>query len=72
MVVHDGATWASPHVIAASIAALLVVASWWLHWRTRKAESVLLPDFRITIELLGVVAIGVAAHLGGFLSGVNT
>ena len=60
------------HVIAASIAALLVIASWWLHWRTRRAESLLLPRFRIPIELLGVVAIGLAAHLGGFLSGVNT
>jgi len=60
------------HVIAASIAALLVIASWWLHWRTRRAESLLLPDLRISIELLGVVAIGLAAHLGGFLSGVNT
>jgi uncharacterized membrane protein len=60
------------HVIAASIAALLVIASWWLHLRTRRAESSLLPGFRIPIELLGVVAIGLAAHLGGFLSGVNT
>jgi len=60
------------HIIAASIAALLVIASWWLHWRTRRADSLLLPGFRIPIELLGVVAIGLAAHLGGFLSGVNT
>ena len=60
------------HVIAASIAAVLVIASWWLHWRTRRDESLLLPYFRIPIELLGVVAIGLAAHLGGFLSGVNT
>ena len=60
------------HVIAASIATLLVIASWWIHRRTRKSESLRLPDFRIPIELLGVVAIGVAAHLGGFLSGVNT
>ncbi|HEY1525667.1 MAG TPA: DUF2231 domain-containing protein [Candidatus Angelobacter sp.] len=60
------------HVIAASIAALLVIASWWLHWRTRRAGSSLLPDFRIPIEILGVAAIGLAAHLGGFLSGVNT
>ncbi|HEY8671921.1 MAG TPA: DUF2231 domain-containing protein [Terriglobales bacterium] len=60
------------HLIAASIAALLVIASWWLHWRTRRAASLLLPGFRIPIELLGVAAIGLAAHLGGFLSGVNT
>ncbi len=60
------------HVIAASLATLLVITSWWVHRQTRRAESLLLPDFRIPIELLGVVAIAVAAHLGGFLSGVNT
>jgi len=60
------------HLIAASIAALLVIASWWLHWRTRREGSLLLPGFRIPIELLGVVAIALAAHLGGFLSGVNS
>src|SRR5437016_9431363 len=28
------------HVVAASIAALLVITSWWLHWRTRRTEPV--------------------------------
>ena len=60
------------HVIAASIAAALVIASWWVHWRTRKAEPVLLPRYRIPVELLGVAVIGLTAHLGGFLSGVNS
>ena len=60
------------HLIAASIAAALVITSWWVHWRTRKTESLVLPNFRISIELLGVVAIGLTAHLGGFLSGVNS
>jgi uncharacterized membrane protein len=60
------------HVIAASTAALLVIASWLVHWRTRKAETVTLPPYRIPIELLGVVVIALAAHLGGFLSGINT
>lgn len=31
------------HLIAASFAALLVVASWWIHWRRRRSE--LLPSF---------------------------
>jgi hypothetical protein len=31
-----------------------------------------LPQYRIFLELLGVVAIGLTAHLGGFLSGVNS
>jgi uncharacterized membrane protein len=60
------------HLIAASIAAALVITSWWVHWRTRKAEPVLLPRYRIPIELLGVAVIGLTAHLGGFLSGVNS
>lgn len=59
------------HLIAASIAAALVITSWWVHWRTRKAESLVLPSFRLSIELLGVAVIGLTAHLGGFLSGVN-
>ena len=59
------------HLMAASFAALLVIASWCVHWRMRKAEPVLLPRYRIPIELLGVAAIALTAHLGGFLSGVN-
>lgn len=59
------------HVIAASIATVLVITSWWIHRRTRKSESLLLPVFRIPVELLGVAVIAVTAHLGGFLSGVN-
>jgi len=60
------------HLIAALSAALLVVASWWVHSRTRRAESVSLPRYRIPVELLGVAIIALTAHLGGFLSGVNT
>jgi uncharacterized membrane protein len=60
------------HVIAASMAALLVIASWWVHWRTRKAQPVSLPGYRIPVELLGVAVVAFTAHLGGFLSGVNS
>jgi uncharacterized membrane protein len=59
------------HVIAASLATLLVITSWWIHRRTRQSESLLLPVFRIPVELLGVALIALAAHVGGFLSGVN-
>ena len=59
------------HVIAASIATLLVITSWWIHRRTRKSEALLLPVFRVPVELLGVAVVGLTAHLGGFLSGVN-
>jgi uncharacterized membrane protein len=60
------------HLIASLSAAVLVIASWWVHWRTRKSESLLLPGFRIPVELLAVAVVGLTAHLGGFLSGVNT
>jgi len=60
------------HVIAAATAAMLVIASWWVHWRTRKAEPDSLPKYRIPIELLGVAVVAITAHLGGFLSGVNS
>ena len=60
------------HFVAASCAALFVVASWWMHWRARKSEPSLLPSYRIPIELFGVAVIALTAHLGGFLSGVNS
>ena len=59
------------HFVAALFAALLIIASWWLHWRARKSRTLLLPRYRIPIELLGVAVIALTAHVGGFLSGVN-
>jgi uncharacterized membrane protein len=60
------------HIVAASMAAMLVILSWWLHWRSRKLGSSVLPRLRIPIELFGVAIIGLTAHLGGFLTGVNS
>ena len=59
------------HLLAASCATVLVIASWWMHWRARKAGSSALPTYRIPVELLGVLTIVLTGHLGGFLSGVN-
>jgi uncharacterized membrane protein len=60
------------HVAAASIAAVMVILSWWVHWRSRNSRSLLLPRLRIPVELVGVALIGLTAHLGGFLTGVNS
>ena len=60
------------HMVAASIAAALLLTSWWLHWRSRRSGSPVLPKLRIPVELLGVAVIGLTAHLGGFLTGVNS
>ena len=59
------------HLIAASTAAFLVITSWWVHWRARKSEPLVLPGYRIPLELLGVGVVALTAHLGGFLSGIN-
>ena len=45
------------HFAAASLAVLLVIVSWWMHWRARKSEPSPLPRYRIPIELLGVAII---------------
>jgi len=60
------------HIVAACIAAALVIASWWVHWQSRKSASAVLPRLRIPLELFGLLAIGLTAHLGGFLTGVNS
>ncbi len=60
------------HLITGLSAALLVVASWWMHWRSRRPNTVSLPRYRIPVELLGMAIVALTAHLGGFLSGVNT
>ena len=59
------------HLVGASFAALLIVASWWMHWRARKSEALHISRYRLPIELLGVAVMVLTAHLGGFLSGVN-
>jgi len=59
------------HLLAACCATVLVIASWWMHWRARKAGESALPSYRIPVELLGVLTIVLTGHLGGFLSGVN-
>lgn len=49
-----------------------LVVTWILHWRVHKSGSIVLPKYLISIELLGVGVIALTAHLGGFLSGVNS
>ena len=60
------------HLVAGGCTAFLLVVIWMLHWRARKSGKVILPRYRISLELLGVGVIALTAHLGGFLSGVNS
>jgi uncharacterized membrane protein len=55
------------HMIMASATAILILAVWWVRSRTR-----LQPMVAIVLELAGALSISLTAHLGGFLSGVNS
>lgn len=58
------------HLVAATAAAALVSVCALVHWHSRRRAG-LLPGYRIVLEAVGVVILGITAHLGGFLSGVN-
>ena len=55
------------HLGLASATTVLVITAWWVRSRTQ-----LRPLIALAIELAGALAISLTAHLGGFLSGVNT
>ncbi len=58
------------HVIMAGISSLLIWSVWWLHLQARQRKTVA-PGSLWMLEGVAVAAIGLTAHLGGFLSGIN-
>src|ERR1700757_102901 len=60
------------HLVGASVSALVLLLSWWIHFRPRRTDPACLPAWRFPLELLGVLAVTLTGHLGGFLSGVNS
>lgn len=59
------------HLTGGVASTVLILMSWWAQRRLRKTATGILPAYRIALELVGVVVLGLTAHLGGFLSGVN-
>jgi uncharacterized membrane protein len=59
------------HLIFACASSLMIWLVWWVNFRARRRVEAL-PGYRFPIELLAVVLIALTAHIGGFLSGVNT
>lgn len=59
------------HLVLACAASLLMWVAGWLHFRAGLRPGNQLPDYRLPLELLTVALVGLTAHLGGFLSGVN-
>jgi uncharacterized membrane protein len=55
------------HLLFASASMVLIVTAWWVRSRTQFR-----PIVPLIVELAGAVSISLTAHLGGFLSGVNS
>ena len=58
------------HLVLACASSAMIWLVWWVHLGARR-RSVLLPNYRLALEILGVVLVALTGHLGGFLSGVN-
>jgi hypothetical protein len=58
------------HLVLACVSTLMIWLVWWVHSRGRKRPEPL-PNYRLAIEFLAFAIVGLTAHLGGFLSGVN-
>ena len=59
------------HLVLGCISSVLIWLVFWIHWRVRRLPERTLPQYRLPIEALAVMIVGLTGHLGGFLSGVN-
>ena len=59
------------HLVLGVFSSVLIWLVWWIHYRASRKEASL-PTYRLPVELVAALAVAVTAHLGGFLSGVNT
>jgi uncharacterized membrane protein len=59
------------HLVLGCLSSGLMWLVSWIHWRVRRHREASLPQFRLAIEAVAVLLVGLTAHLGGFLSGVN-
>ena len=59
------------HLIFGSVSSVMIWLVFWIHQRVRRFPERSLPKYRLPIEALAVLIVGLTGHLGGFLSGVN-
>jgi uncharacterized membrane protein len=57
------------HLLAGVVSTLVIVIAARIHLRAQRGAA--LPNWRLALEAVGVVLVGLTGHLGGFLSGVN-
>ena len=59
------------HLVLGCISSVLIWLVFWIHLRVRRHPEESLPKYRLPIEAVAVLLVGLTGHLGGFLSGVN-
>src|ERR1700733_442973 len=59
------------HLVLGCISSALIWLVFWIHSRVRRHPPESLPQYRLPIEAVAVLLVGLTGHLGGFLSGVN-
>jgi uncharacterized membrane protein len=59
------------HLVLGCISSVLIWLVFWIHLRVRRHPVESLPKYRLPIEAIGVLLVGLTGHLGGFLSGVS-
>jgi len=57
------------HLVLGCISSVLIWLVFWVHWRARRLPERSLPKYRLPIEALAILIVGLTGHLGGFLSG---
>jgi uncharacterized membrane protein len=59
------------HLVLGCVSSVLILHVFWIHFRARRHPEESLPNYRLLVEAVAVILIGLTGHLGGFLSGVN-
>jgi uncharacterized membrane protein len=59
------------HLILGCVSAVLIWIALWIHQRARRIPDTPVPVYRLPLEAIAVLIVGLTGHLGGFLSGVN-
>lgn len=59
------------HLIFGCVSSVLIWVVFEIHRRARRVPQASLPNYRLIIESVAVILVGLTGHLGGFLSGVN-
>jgi uncharacterized membrane protein len=59
------------HMVFGLASTAVICVVWWIHFRARRRVGGILPNYRLSLEFVGVALLAITGHLGGFLSGVN-